>query len=278
MKPTISVIMSTYNESIEEIQKSTESILMQSYDDFEFIIVIDNPNNSCIIKYLSEIHDDRVKIIKNTQNIGLVASLNKALDVAEGKYIARMDADDISDTNRLEEQLQYLIQNNLDIVGTYIDYIDENDKLLPINFNFLTDSDMIKRNILIENQIVHPTYFVKREVYEKLKGYRSINYCEDYDFLLRANKLGFKMGNYPKICLHYRIRKESISRNHTYDQKMITKYLIDHYESLMNITEKEIYLYTSSFSYSIKKLYDKVYNLIHSRILYVLGEKNGDNK
>ncbi len=97
-QPEISVLMSVYNETIDELSKSVESILRQTRPDFEFIIVIDHPNRKELIDYLQESakQDDRIIVIQNTENIGLAACRNKALVQAKGRLIARMDADDIS--------------------------------------------------------------------------------------------------------------------------------------------------------------------------------------
>ena len=94
MGDLISVIMSTYNESLDEIKKSVESVLGQTYKRIEYIVVLDNPQNTEIKSYFKTLSDSRIKLIENKTNVGLVRSLNKALQIANGTYIARMDADD----------------------------------------------------------------------------------------------------------------------------------------------------------------------------------------
>lgn len=103
----VSVLMSVYNEPIDYIEKSVNSILRQTYRNFEFIIVVDNPSNDFLCEYLKriEVEHDNVHIEINDKNMGLVKSLNKGLSFCNGRYIARMDADDISDKNRIEEQV-----------------------------------------------------------------------------------------------------------------------------------------------------------------------------
>src|SRR3989338_4267706 len=125
INPKISVIMSVYNgmplgpqsaswrtrtASSAYLKDAVESILNQTYENFEFIIVDDaSVDNSW--DYLKNLNDHRIKLIKNKKNLGLAASLNKALKVAKGNYIARMDADDISLPTRFEEQVNYLQKN-----------------------------------------------------------------------------------------------------------------------------------------------------------------------
>ena len=99
----VSVIMSTYKEPIEWIQQSVDSILNQTYKNLEFIIIVDNPEYAELVSLLNDYadSDDRISVVVNNNNIGLVKSLNKALSFCTGEYVARMDADDISLPERL---------------------------------------------------------------------------------------------------------------------------------------------------------------------------------
>lgn len=100
----ISVVMSIYNENIDEIKASIDSILNQTYENIEFIIILDNPTRLDINVLLTEYqkNDTRIKVIYNQKNEGLALSLNKGLEIATGEYIARMDSDDISLQDRLK--------------------------------------------------------------------------------------------------------------------------------------------------------------------------------
>ena len=128
--PLISVIMSVYNESINELEASISSILCQTYTNIEFIIVCDNPENEGIISYLKHINDKRVRIFYNKKNMGLVWSLNHALKYVNGEFVARMDADDICIVTRILDEYRFLTMNHCDIVGSYVELIDENDKTI----------------------------------------------------------------------------------------------------------------------------------------------------
>ena len=108
-KPLVSVIMSVYNEPEYMLSEAVNSILKQTFRDFEFIIVNDNPKTSMLNSIKKACgNDDRVRILNNEENLGLARSLNKGIEVAVGKYMARMDADDISREDRLAVEVEYL--------------------------------------------------------------------------------------------------------------------------------------------------------------------------
>ena len=180
--------MSTYNEPLSYIKKAVESIRMQSYSDVEIIIVVDNPEYDALINLLDSYarNDSRIKILINDKNLGLTGSLNRALEYASGKYIARMDADDISKVERLEKQLLFLEEKQLDLVGSNIQNIDANGcKCAGISI-FPETNDQVVKYARYDSPVAHPTWFARREVFEALRGYREIDACEDYDFLVRC--------------------------------------------------------------------------------------------
>lgn len=266
----LSVIMSTYNERLDWIELSIESILKQTYTDLEFIIVMDNPANIKLKGLLEtyEAKDSRVKLLMNEQNQGLVKSLNRALNHCNGRYVARMDADDISDFDRLELQKKYLEEQQLDVVFSGVRVIDEEGieqyKTNTQTYNERKTKKMIERI----NISFHPTWFLKKEVYDCLNGYREVNYCEDYDFLLRSLSQGFKVRKMPMSILQYRVRDSSISRSHSLEQFLNAQAILHLYrnnqleekEKLMEIqhlsrnmaNEKERHKYTRADSYYLK--------------------------
>ncbi len=243
----ISVVMSAYNEKREELRKSVDSIINQTYKDLEIIIVDDNPKNEIIREYLSSLTDDRVKVLYNEQNIGLVASLNKALKHARGEYIARMDADDMSSLDRFEMQLKYLNDNNLDLIGSWMTLIDdsENDKVIG-KLEYPIRSESINKCLKYDSVLPHPTWLGKREVFDKLNGYRNAKYCEDYDFLLRAANYGFKLGNIPEFCFKCRIRSNSVTRSNRSKQLLLSRYIGSNKDRINEVTEQEMEDYINS--------------------------------
>ena len=213
----VSVVMSCYRESPEQLQQSISSVLNQTYRDFELIILLDDPLNIELEQLIQQAASDpRVFFIKNEFNIGLAASLNRGIERARGAYICRMDADDVSDEFRIETQLEYLVANELDLVGSYLNVIDEASRPLYSVSNLPIKPESIKRGLRFNNCVPHPTWFGRREVF--MGGYRMVAYAEDYDFILRAIEDGYAIGNVPAPLLNYRMTEKSISRSNLYKQ------------------------------------------------------------
>ena len=173
--------MSCYNETDIYLKLSIESILNQTYRNIEFIIINDNPLNNSLRLILDTYRqiDSRIIIVQNEKNLGLTKSLNKGVKLAKGVYCARMDADDISDPLRLESELKYLLANKLDLVGCMTRRIDENGNVINKLSNISLSPRKISKKILYDNCVAHPTWLLKREIYERLSGYRDIHSCED---------------------------------------------------------------------------------------------------
>lgn len=226
----ISVLMSVYNESKEILSESIYSIETQSFQDWELIIVNDNPENknlSIFLKVKAQ-NNPKIKLITNKKNMGLVDSLNVAFSIAQGDYIARMDADDIALSNRFEKQLSFLIGNNLDFVFSNVKSIDETGQInkqavLP-EYNLVNDQKM-RRVISVSDIAFHPTWLMKKNVMLLLNGYRSVNSAEDYDFVIRSLRAHFKLGYQGEVLLQYRYRLDSISRSNGLRQEKINKIL-----------------------------------------------------
>lgn len=255
----ISVMMSTYNETAKELAQSVDSILNQTYQNIEFIIVNDNPANIELDGYLKNIKDSRVILVKNEVNLGLVKSLNKALSFAKGEYVARMDADDISMPDRLEKEISHLKTNCLDIVGTDIQLIDDNDVVIKERMRFPATDTLARKYINYGNCMAHPTWLVKKEVYEKLGGYRDVKSCEDYDFLIRLLfSTNFKVGNISQIGLKYRIRNSGVSKSSEARQFVLRSFIAKNKEHIKDISQERIdeYLASNVFKKEVS-LYEK---------------------
>ena len=229
----ISIIMSTYKEEENLLRESIESILNQTYKDFEFIIILDHPENDLhkrIIEKYSKI-DNRIRFFVNEKNIGLTGSLNRGLSLAKGEYIGRMDADDISLPYRLERQLEYIKKNQYDLIGGITQMIDEEGNSIFSIQKVPTDFNKIKKALRYGQCIAHPTWLGRKEVFDYLNGYRNIPFCEDFDFTLRVVLNGFKISNLNETVLKYRMTKNSISRNNLYDQYLYMKYITNEYSN-----------------------------------------------
>lgn len=208
--PKVSVIMAVFNPQKRWLNLAISSILKQSFPTFEFIIINDFPNNSNLAKTLSfyKRKDKRIIIIKNEKNIGLTKSLNRGLKIARGKYIARMDADDISFPQRIEKQLAYLEKNpNIFLIGSQVNIIDDQENLIRKK-KLPTTPEMIKKILPHRNCLVHPSIMFRNE---KFFYREKFFYAQDYDFYLRAISEGKNIANYPEVLLSYRFSNHSIS-------------------------------------------------------------------
>lgn len=256
MKPLVSIILPIYNETIEWLEEAVNSILLQSYHHLEVILLLDNPDNEVLKDYLLNLSDDRIKLVINEVNLGLTKTLNTALKLVQGEYIIRMDADDISAKLRVEKQLSYLISNNLDLIGTSYDTINESGESLNASPKLVTQHDEIVKMLVFEQPIAHPTWLGKTEVFQALQ-YHEITGAEDYDFLCRAALSGYKLGNHPEKLLDYRIRMTSITSQLRYKQ-LINKYIISKsYEKSIRL--KQAYVFTSSQYIEMEK-FKKTYD------------------
>ena len=229
----ISIIMSTYKEEETLLRESIESILNQTFKDFEFIIILDYPDNNLHKKIIEEYSkiDNRIRFFVNENNLGLTGSLNRGLSLAKGEYIGRMDADDISLPYRLERQLEYIKKNQYDLIGGITQMIDEDGNSIYSIQKVPTDFNKIKKALRYGQCIAHPTWLGRKEVFDCLNGYRNIPLCEDFDFTLRAVLNGFKISNLNETVLKYRMTKNSISRNNLYDQYLYMKYITNEYSN-----------------------------------------------
>lgn len=272
----ISVIMATYKENIELLKEAIESILNQTYRYFEFIIILDNPENIEHIELLKEYErkDSRIRFFINDKNMGLTNTLNRGLSLANGKYICRMDADDIAMPNRIAIQLDYLKRNDYDLIGGLSQMIDENNNVIYSIKKVPTNTEKIKKCIKYNQVISHPTWFGKKEVFDTLNGYRNMPLCEDYDFTLRALLKGYKISNVNEVVLKYRMTLTSISRSNLFEQYLYATYITKQYKNghIANIDEATDYV-KSNYSNLKSKNYLKA-NKIFNDALNDLEEKN----
>ena len=222
----LSVIMSTYNEKENELLLAVHSVLNQTYTDFEFIIVCDNPENSDLCSLLESIEqtDSRIKIVWNEKNMGLAMSLNHGYQYAEGKYIARMDADDICEINRFEAQMKIMESLKRDLVWSSYSYIDEQGEALNETVPFYEKKEILK-NLPYKNIIHHPTVIMRREAFEKAGLYRDFPCSQDYDLWLRMLYLGADMQMMEEKLLKYRVRSNSVTSKKKYQQICTLNYI-----------------------------------------------------
>lgn len=177
--PLISVVMSVYNHE-NVVGRAIESILNQTYKNFE-LLICDDFSNDNTLKVIQEFNSSKIKIFKNKKNLGLTKSLNLLLKNSTGKLIARQDADDISSIYRFEQQKQFLINNDLDAVGSRSLIINTN-KITPSRFTFYLP---IKFQMLFKNPLIHGSLMIKKSVLQNLNFYdEAYYYSQDYKLLV----------------------------------------------------------------------------------------------
>ncbi len=199
--------MSVYNGE-KYLEQAVASILNQTFRDFEFIIINDGSTDSSL-QILESYTDPRLYII-NQENIGLTKSLNKGINIANGKYIARMDSDDVSLPNRLEKQVAYLDKNKDTIcVGCLSIFIDSRNKI--INYEQLSKKLFLNELLPKGNAFSHGSAMFRRRDFLNIGGYREFfTYVQDYDLWLRMLHIG-RIAIINNYLYRLRITKESIS-------------------------------------------------------------------
>lgn len=271
----ISVIMSTYKEDEKLLRESIESILNQTYKDFEYIIILDYPDNDVHKRVIEEyaLKDDRIHFYVNEKNMGLTDSLNRGLSLCHGEYIARMDADDISLPDRLERQMKYLEKNHYDLIGGITEMINENGSLLYSIKSVPTDPKKINKALRYSQCIAHPTWLGKKEVFEKNAGYRHMPLCEDYDFTLRAVLNGFVISNLNEAVLKYRMTSNSISRSNLFEQYLYMSYITNEYKNNCIASVDKAYAYVQQHLNEKDSTKYLKANVIFNRMLQEMSDK-----
>ncbi len=227
MNYPISVILPVYNVPQDWLIQSIESILHQTISNFELLVINDSPTNQDLKHTLHhfEQKDTRIKLIENTRNLGISKSLNKAIQIAKGKYIARMDADDIAFPKRLEHQFNYLEQNpEVALCGTQAIKIDQHGKPFGKTQNPI-DHNLIIKVAPYQNPTTHPTWMIRRAEILKVGLYRNFPNAEDYDLIIRLIRQGTKITNLSETLLQYRVHTNSQSFGKSLEQKICIQYI-----------------------------------------------------
>ncbi|MHB8261608.1 MAG: glycosyltransferase family 2 protein [Bacteroidia bacterium] len=261
MIPAVSVIMPVYNAE-PYLKEAIESILNQTFTDFE-LLIIDDASTDKSVEIVKSYHDNRIVLLHKPVNSGITDSLNMAIPLAKGKYIARMDADDISMPDRFLKQYNYMEQHPdilvlgtmYKIIGTEI--IPEN---LPITY------EQVKLFSLMQSPVAHPTVFIRRSIFDmyNLRYDRTFEHTEDYELWTRIIDIG-KVENLPEVLLHYRIHEQQVStigrKKQTETANRIRLRQLDRLMNFKNAT------YDSDFS--IKILTRQLWNITSEDLIKV---------
>lgn len=209
-KPFVTVLMPAFNAE-KYIELAIQSILDQTYDNFEFIIVNDCSTDTTqkIIEKFAE-KDTRIKLINNKKNLGVDRALNKGLKEAQGKYIVRMDADDWSYPDRIQKQVKHMeLYSEVSVSGGSTLVCDENLRPLGIRRYIKNDAD-IKKGILRLNPIAHPASIWRKDMLFKTQLYPHIPLAEDYALIVELSNFS-KLNNMEDILIKFRIHSKSVS-------------------------------------------------------------------
>jgi glycosyltransferase involved in cell wall biosynthesis len=265
--PKVSVVMSVYNGE-KYLKESIDSILHQTFTDFEFIIINDGSTDETG-KILSNYNDSRIKIIEQ-ENLGLTKSLNKGIKLSKGEYIARMDADDISLPERFEKQIKFLDANpEFAAVGCWYYLIDE-DGVIIKECKPSIKPYKIKKAFIYSSPIIHPSAMIRRKVLEEVNFYdEKFKYAQDRDLWFRILK-SYKLGIIPEFLFKFRYHSSSVSLMEEIEQK---KYYIKALEKAIQngVYSRWYYIYILYTLLSvhlpppIKNLKNKFSNLIGLR-------------
>ena len=208
-KPLISFILPVYNPNISDFKKCIESILNQSYDNFEVCLVDDSSTKKEVLEYISELEKDkRFKIKHNKNNMHIAKSSNKALKMANGEFIALIDHDDMISTNALDEVVKVINDDkNVDFIYSDYDKLDKNGLRCEPYFK----SDYAPDTLLSFNYLSHFNV-IRKSIVEKVGGFDS-NYigAQDYDLYLKIDEVTNKFCHIPKILYHWRMADNSTS-------------------------------------------------------------------
>lgn len=212
--PKVSVIMGVYNTLKKEyLEKSINSILKQTYSDFEFIICDDGSTNNCL-DWAKEIcnGDVRCIFISNDENKGLAYTLNHCLSISKGEYIARMDDDDEALPDRFTKQVEFLDNNKeYDVVQCNANIFNDDGIYGQLKYKEIIE----KEDFLFNNPIIHPAVMIRKSAYDLVDNYRDDEMTvrvEDYDLFLRMYAKGIKMYTIQKNLFMYRRDQNSANK------------------------------------------------------------------
>jgi len=215
--PKISVVMSVYNGE-KHIRKAIQSILRQTYQDFEFIIVNDCSTDKTV-EIIKSFNDNRIIIIENPGNIGLTKSLNKGVKEAKGEYIARMDADDISLPHRFETQIKFLEENkDHGLVGSSYYKMDDSGKTV-FWVKVLTEDSELRQGLKRQNWFGHGSVLIKKSAFIECNGYdEDFKYAQDYDLWVRISER-FKVANIEEPLYRWRLSTDGVTVSKQKEQR-----------------------------------------------------------
>ena len=245
----VSIVMPAYNCE-RYISRAIESVICQTYTNWELIVVNDNsPDRSADIAQEYAKNDSRVRVLHQIPNAGCAQSRNLGIAEANGQYIAFLDSDDVWIPTKLEKQISILKEKSAQIVYSSYDFIDENDK--EIKKPFIVDVETDYKKMLARNEIGCSTALVVADLLHK-HPFRKEYYHEDYVLWMELLALPVTAVGVEEVLTHYRV----ISTSRSFNKKNAAKYRWKIYRSALNLSFFESVYYFSKYAFnSVKKHY-----------------------
>jgi GT2 family glycosyltransferase len=217
--PTISVLIPVWH-AVRFLPAALDSVLAQTFADFEVVAIDDGTSDgSAEVLAAFAARDSRVRMVRQ-ENRGIVASLNRALELARAPFVARMDHDDVSRPDRFAKQIAYLRQHpDVAAVSGAMDVIDQEGIYLRTE-EFPTLPAAVESELMYRNCVCHPAVMARTEALRKVGGYRkNAQFAEDYDLWLRLSEVG-QMANLPDVLLSYRVHPVNMSTQYYIAQEL----------------------------------------------------------
>ncbi len=265
--PKISVLMPAYNTE-KYIGEAIESILNQTFKDFEFIIIDDGSSDKTweIIQKYAKM-DDRVVALKNEKNLGISPTRNKLIKSSNGEYIVWQDSDDISLACRIEKQYNFMEENpEVGICGGWLQFFNKNGNLSIRKY--ASDDKNLRKRIFRYSPVAQPVAIVRREILEKTGLFNNLLIqAEDLDLSFRIGRYS-KFANLPCVLLEYRLSPASITTRNLRENieytLMVRKQAVKIYGYEMNVMDNFIYITTMIFKYLPTNITYKIFNNLRS--------------
>lgn len=221
--PLVSVVMPVWHARLDYFGEAVESVLQQTLPDWELVIVED-PSPLSVAASVAQLQDGRLRLVRNAERTSLVAQLNRGLAEARGQLVARFDADDLCEPQRLDLQSQYLAEHpKIDVLGSQISIIDREGRLFA-NRRYPCAHEEIVAALRRYNPLAHPSVMCRRSVLADAGGYRQITYrgAEDYELWCRLAHQGKRFANHSRPLLRYRVQPGQSKARHTREQLLAT--------------------------------------------------------
>lgn len=270
----VTILMGVYNGE-KYLQPSMESMLAQSFSDFEFLIINDGSTDRSK-EIIQGYTDSRIRYIENEQNLGLSATLNKGIELADGEYIARMDCDDISLPQRLEKQVAFLDQHpEVGIVGTWAQVLGSETV-----YKYPEKHQLLITKLLDNSMLCHPAVMMNKKLLNahRLRYDTNYKYSQDYDLWARAQYC-FELANIGEVLLHYRehaMQMKQTFSNFTKSEPNNTRLMLIQKFANIDASDPRLLYYRQVLDGSYQFNKDSFKNL--NEFLHFLETKNEDSQ